>query len=432
MHFSARLVTAIAVFVAFVFMYIVNSVSARDPTSVFFNPRKGYAPRYSAIRRQEADAYTSSYNPATVVKAGDEKTRKLCVGIPSYNRQQAENLQAAVGSLLQGLTPEERQEIYLMVFLPHSNPSHHPAYSEKWLSELTDEVLTYEYGFDRMQYIRDMETQGRVHEKSLFDYAYLLDKCASQFTPYVAIFEDDTLAADGWYHRTLSALRDAHQQAALVRSKPEFLYLRLFYTEEFLGWNAENWKLYFRNSLYMAAIPTLVLLALRFIKPTTTKWSLALLSRRSFVIAYATLASLILLFFALGRMTVLPLPPGVHEMPQFGCCSQAFVFPNIKALELISYFKERHVGFVDVLTEDFANERGELRYAVTPSLVQHVGREKGRDGDKSGLGMKWGMGVGERIWSFGFEGLDGGQLRREHESVAQGKGGGGHQDVEMY
>ncbi|KAH9861343.1 hypothetical protein J1614_011089 [Plenodomus biglobosus] len=416
MHFSARLLTAIAVLVAFTVIYVINSVSARDPTSIFFNPRKGYAPRYSAIRRQEAEAYVSSYNPATVVKAGGEKQRKLCVGIPSYNRPQAENLQEAVGSLLHGLTPEERQEIYLMVFLPHSKPEHHPAYGEKWLSELTDEVLTYRYGFDRMQYIRDMESKGRVDEKSLFDYGYLLDKCAEKFTPYIAIFEDDTIAADGWYHRTISALRDAEQQAALVRSKPIFLYLRLFYTEEFLGWNAENWKLYLKNSLWIATIPTLVLLFLRFMKPTT-KHSLHLLSRRTFILVYLSLAALILLFFGLGRMTVLPLRTGVHEMAQFGCCSQAFVFPNTKAIELISYFKDRHIGYVDVLIEDFANERGELRYAITPSLVQHIGRQQGK-GDASGPMSKWGMGVGERIWSFGFEGLNRALLRREHEAVA--------------
>ncbi|KAI8938162.1 hypothetical protein NX059_005827 [Plenodomus lindquistii] len=428
MHFSARLVTGIAVCVALAFIYIVNSVSARDPTSLFFNPRKGYAPRYSAIRRQEADAYISSYNPATVVKAGGEKTRKLCVGIPSYNRPQAENLHAAVGSLLQGLTPEERQEIYLMVFLPHSKPEHHPAYSEKWLAELTDEVLTYGYGFDRMQYIRDMESQGRVNEKALFDYAYLLDKCAERFTPYVAIFEDDTLAADGWYHRTLAALEAAEQDAALQRSKSEFLYLRLFYTEEFLGWNAENWDIYLKNSLWLATIPTLVLLVLRFLKPTT-KLSLTLLSRRTFIYSYIILAALISLFFALGRMTVLPPTPGVHLMQQFGCCSQAFVFPNIKALELVSYFKERHLGYVDVLTEDFANENDELRYAITPSLVQHMGREQGRW--KPGGMSKWGMGVGERIWSFGFEGLDREALRREHESVAGERGAGDGGEVHI-
>lgn len=417
MYTPPRFVTGAVVLVVLAFVYIVSSISARDPTSVFFNPRKGYVPRYSAVRRQEAQAYVASYNPATVVKAGDEKARKICIGIPSYNRPQAEHLQSAVGSLLHGLTPEERQEIYLIVFLPHSKPERHPAYSEKWLAELTDNVLTYQYGFDRMQYIRDMEVQGRYEEKSLFDYSYLLDKCTEQLTPYIAIFEDDTVAADGWYHRTIDAIHEAEQQAALQRSKPDFLYLRLFYTEDFLGWNAENWKTYLNNSIWITTIFTIALFGMRIAKPTT-KLSFTLLSRRTFAITYTGLACLILLFFGLGRLTVLPLPTGVHEMQQFGCCSQAFVFPSTKALQLMTYFKERHQGRVDVLTEDFANERGELRYAVTPSLVQHLGRENSH-GDANGPMSKWGMSVAERIWSFTFEDFNAAALRKEHQQVAQ-------------
>ncbi|KAH7361144.1 integral membrane protein-like protein [Pyrenochaeta sp. MPI-SDFR-AT-0127] len=418
MFLSARLITGIAIFVAISLLYTINSVSARDPTSLFFNPRKGYAPRYSTIRRQQADAFIASYNPANVVKAGDEKKRKLCVGIPSFKREAAQYLPETVGSLLDGLTAEERREIYFMVFLPHSNPAVHPAYSEAWLSGLVDEVITYEFGKDRMQYILDMEAKGgKFVEKGLFDYSYLLTKCAEQFTPYIAIFEDDTIAIDGWYHRTIAAIHEAEQQAALQRSKSDFLYLRLFYTEEFFGWNSEDWKTYLFNSILVAAIPTVAIFLIRFTKPTT-RLSLTLMTPRTFLSMYALLAVVILLFFFLGRITVLPLPHGVHEMPQFGCCSQAFVFPNTKALELVSYFKERPLGYMDVLTEDFANERGELRYAVTPPLVQHVGRKSSK-GDDYGPMSKWGRSVAEKIWSFGYEAWDWRVLRKEHEEVSK-------------
>lgn len=410
-----RLITGIAVFTLVALLYVVNSISARDPTSVFFNPRKGYALRYSAIRRQQAENFISSYDPANVVKAGDASKRKICVGIPSFKRDGEQYLQDAVGSLLEGLTREEREEIYLMVFLPHSKPATHPAYTEEWLAGLADDVFTYGFGVDRMQYIVDMEKKSKFDEKGLFDYGYLLDKCAEQLTPYVAIFEDDTLAMDGWYHRTVAAIQEAEQQAALQRAKPDFLYLRLFYTEEFLGWNSEDWKRYLFNSICVAAIPTFIILVMRYARPTT-KSSLTLLTRRTFIAIYATLALVILLYFGLGRITVLPMPHGVHEMPQFGCCSQAFVFPNTKAVELVAYFKERHLGYMDVLTEDFANERGELRYAVTPSLVQHIGRKSSK-GDDYGPMSKWGMSVAEKIWSFNFERFDPQTLKMEHEDA---------------
>lgn len=85
-----------------------------------------------------------------------------------------------------------------------------------------------------------------------------------------------------------------------------------------------------------------------------------------------------------------------------------FGLPAGKALELVSFFKDRRTGFVDVLIEGFAGQRGELRLAVTPSLVQHVGLESSkRTGDAPF--------TKEGIWNFRFEHFDAEQLKREHE-----------------
>lgn len=417
MYMPPRVFVGLAVCAAIAFICIVNSVSARDPTSVFFNPRKGYAPRYSSVRRQQAQHFIASYSPASVVKAGPPSERKLCVGIVSVKRQGEQYLQDSVGSLLAGLAPEERRKIYLMVFIAHSKPANHPAYGETWLAGLADEVITYPFGIDRMQYIVDMERKSKVDEKALYDYSYLLEKCSEQLTPYVAMLEDDILAMDGWYHRTIVALHSAEEQAALLRAKPDFLYLRLFYTEEFLGWHRQYWFTYLLNSICIAVLISLSILIFQYLQPAT-KVSMLLTTRRTLVMIYSTLAIIILLYFALGRLTVRPLQHGVHEMPRFGCCNQAMVFPNTKAVELVTYLKERHVGYVDVLTEDFANEHDELRYAITPSVFQHIGRKSSHDDDggyeptsKGRLSME------EKIWSFSFEKLDEEKLRLQHETI---------------
>ncbi|KAJ4309390.1 hypothetical protein N0V94_008955 [Neodidymelliopsis sp. IMI 364377] len=421
MYFSARAVTGFAIFVTVTILYTINAVSARDPTSFFFNPRKGYAPRYSAIRRQQAEDFLESYHNATshdIVKSGHERNRKLCVGIPSFKREGVHYLRDTVGSLLEGLTPEERQEIYLIVFIPHSNPNVHPEYNEEWLPGLVDQVLTYEFGDDQMQHIRNMEREGGLYiEKALFDYRYLLSRCTEQFTPYIAMLEDDIIAMDGWYHRTMAAVNEAEEQAAERRASADFLYLRLFYTEEFFGWNAEDWRSYLYYSLWVAAVPTAILLFVRFVRPTT-KLSLSITTPRAIVAIYALLATGILIFFGMGRNTVLPMASGVAEMPEFGCCSQGFVFPHLKALALIDYFKDRQLGFMDVLTEEYANERGELRYAMTPSVMQHVGRKSSKI-DDYGPQSKWGRSVAEKIWSFTFERFDWSNLRKEHEEIAR-------------
>lgn len=412
MHYSPRLTTGIVAFLALVALYTIASISGRDPTSVYFRASKGYAPRYSAFRREQAEAYLVDYQQSEddiVTASDDEKKWKLCVGIPSIQREGESYLPAAVGSLLEGLTTEERQEIYIIVFIAHSKAEVHESYAARWLWELADDVLTYDFGFDRMQHIRNMEQLGgRAVEKAAFDYAYLLDKCAEKLTPYVAIFEDDTVAMDGWYHRTMAAIHEAEQQAALRRAKPEFLYLRLFYTEEFLGWNKQYWKSYLWRSICVAAVPTALLVFVRIFQPRT-KLSMTLTTPRAFLTLYAALATLILFYFSLGRMTVHPMPTGVHEMPRFGCCSQAFVFPNFKAQGLVSYFKERHIGYPDVLIEDFANERDELRFALTPGVVQHAGRETRKiDKERSGA---------EKIWNFAFEKMDWRALKKEHDEV---------------
>jgi hypothetical protein len=330
MHCSTRHIAALGVFGSLVVIYTIISTSERDPTSVFFNPQKGYAPQYSTIRHQQAEAFISSYNATLQTNAVESRkgNHTLCVGIPSIDREGAQYLRNTVGSLLEGLSSQERSEIYLLVFIAHSNPIVHQAFGEDWLFELTDNILTYELADNTMQKVREMEVAGGLFaRKGLFDYSYLLTKCAQQSIPYIAIFEDDTLAMDGWYHRTISAIGVAEQQAALKYAKPDFLYLRLFYTEIFLGWNSEEWRTYLLHSLCVAAVPTAILLFLHATSPTTKRF-MALKNCHTLFAMYCLLATLILLLFALGRLTVFPIPIGVNEMSEFGCCGQAFVFPS--------------------------------------------------------------------------------------------------------
>jgi hypothetical protein len=40
---------------------------------------------------------------------------------------------------------------------------------------------------------------------------------------------------------------------------------------------------------------------------------------------------------------------------------------------LMQYFKDRCTDFMDVLTEEFAEQRDKPRSAIMPNVVQHVG-----------------------------------------------------------
>lgn len=177
-----------------------------------------------------------------------------------------------------------------------------------------------------------------------------------------------------------------------------------------MGWNSEEWLIYLSWSVAAAGVLAAVLIALRKTRPAT-KLCHTFGLRRVVLSFYCALVTAILLFFALGRMTVLPVPIGVREMAKFGCCGQALVFPRTKALELVSYFHNRGTGFMDVVTEEYAERRDELRFSITPSLVQHVGRESSKHTERGPI-------LKEGIWSFRFERYDGEVLKKEHESTS--------------
>lgn len=109
---------------------------------------------------------------------------------------------------------------------------------------------------------------------------------------------------------------------------------------------------------------------------------------------------------------MLPIPAGVNEMPKFGCCSQSLVFPQSKVPKVLKWFADKKIGFVDTLIEELADQQNEIRWALTPSPMQHIGggsskSEPPRQPNK--------MSVAEKLWNFAFELNDPELLRGEHQ-----------------
>ncbi|SPB48722.1 unnamed protein product [Aspergillus niger] len=237
----------------------------------------------------------------------------MCVGIASVARKGVNYLQGAVGSVLEGLTAAEREDLYLIVFIAHSDPAEHPAYMEPWLHNLADKVLVYDPDLVDIEHIRSLETPEAkkfAREKGLFDHTYLLKACEALNTSYTVILEDDVVALDGWYHRTKQALDVAERKAE----------------EE----GVDQW----------------------------------------------------------------------------------FVFPQTRIGDLVSWYERNKVGYVDMLTERYADQNGEVRWALTPSVLQHVGS---RSSKTNSLGKhRERLTMSERIWNFRFEENDPGELRLEH------------------
>lgn len=81
---------------------------------------------------------------------------------------------------------------------------------------------------------------------------------------------------------------------------------------------------------------------------------------------------------------MLPTKYGVQQMSKYACCAQGLVYNPAKVPRLINWYHDRRLGYVDSLAEELA-DTGEVgtRWALTPSVIQHVGTfgTKGKDED---------------------------------------------------
>ena len=214
----------------------------RDPTSAFFTPAQGYERRYSLQREREGNAFIDAVKDSTSVRA-PPKNPLMCLGITTVQRDGHQYIRPAIGSLLDGLEKTQRDQVHLMVFIAQTDPKSHPAYDQGWLRAVSNEILEYDVDDVELARLRSLEEEHLYWNKSGYDYAYILDKCAATGASWVVIVEDDTVAAKGWYPRALEALN------AISKSQSDWIYLCMFYTEKLLGWNSESWVFYLAISI---------------------------------------------------------------------------------------------------------------------------------------------------------------------------------------
>jgi hypothetical protein len=104
------------------------------------------------------------------------------------------------------------------------------------------------------------------------------------------------------------------------------------------------------------------------------------------------------LAFVTGRTSLHRLftrSPTVREMPRYGCCAQGLVFPNHHLQALQDFLREPPYQFPgDMIMEDYARDHGLTKWALDPSVMQHVGLVESSDGPRRA-----------EVWNFSFERL---------------------------
>ncbi|KAI9682197.1 MAG: hypothetical protein M1817_000251 [Caeruleum heppii] len=397
---SGLILICFSIFYLLAFRYLSHA-NYRDPTSYFFDPTRAYERRYSNERIKQADAFIEAAH--RVSPPASEVTRteppSLCLGIATVARRGGEQyVRQTVGSLLAGLTEVERRAIYLDLLIAHTDPHTHPIAREKWIETLPDKVLQYDpTNAADLARLRTWKEGSWYRNKTIYDYTYLLRDCLATGARYIAMIEDDTLAVEGWLPRAMSAVEEVDTRMRLHRSDQNFawIYLRLFFEEDLLGWNSENWPSYLFWSFVIWATVTGALLLLLTHAPS--RWLRSHLPPTA-IITTATICIplCIILFFLGGRHSIWPLAAGVHEMNRYGCCSQGYIFPAAivpRFLELTDY--DRTDWLVDMMVETIADAQGWARWVVVPALLQHIGTtsSKGYGFDDSA----------RKLWNFGFE-----------------------------
>ncbi|KAI0405250.1 hypothetical protein F4802DRAFT_189896 [Xylaria palmicola] len=435
---------ALTLLLAIVILYVTYGYFNfyRDPLSIFFSEEHGFDRFYSATRQAETEIFLDALeaNPdavrARLGKAGPAPD--ICAVFMTIARemQGRQYIETAVGSFLANLSRAERETIHLKLFFADvpAPETQHASYARLVAADIADDVVTYPSSLPDMHkesqmallqsWFDNRRDKSMIERKTLYDYAYALRRCAqTSDAPYIALFEDDILLADGWAARTLKNLRTVEEMMSdLKRHDPargrvepggpnSWLYLRMFNQERSSGWGGGYG---FRsNNAHVISLAVgiplvaIILFARRFVLPRYLArhidgWVLL-------ITCGIAVPLFVWLFFASGKASLVSSPPGVHE-EWFGCCSQALVFNRKHAQALSDFFlaatsKPGKVGRGDMLPKDFAWEHGLARVSAYPMLAQHLGRISATGTTSV---------EANRIWSMAFEDLKAHKLAEEH------------------
>lgn len=389
----AHISTTGVLFCTFSFLYIIfvryyHYASYRDPTSFFFDPSRAYERRYSSARIAEAEDFLRDASGVNKPTRPETWTPTICVGISTVARRREQYVGLTVASLLEGLSEVERKSVFLNLLIGNTEPSTHPSFSEKWIETLPDRLLTYHKDDPDFERLKNWEEGGFYRNKTIYDYTNLLKNCYDTGAEYVAMIEDDTLAVKGWLPSALQALDDVKQRTA----NTNWIYMRLFYVDDLLGWNSEEWPRYLAWSFVIWALLT----AMMFASKRGFSHKLKTIPNSAIWITSGVfIPAAVALHFMAGRQTMWPISPGVHEMNKYGCCSQGLVFPRSIIPEFLERTDLTTDWLVDMMVEKIADHEGWTRWAVIPSLLQHVGAtsSKGYGFDDSA----------KTLWNFRYE-----------------------------
>ena len=161
---AGRVLLCTAIVWLFAFFYCKHTLW-RDPHSAFFDDSAVYDLHYSHERQVEANGFLAKAE-ANSVQHQSSADPVICAGIATVKRDEVQYLNGTLGSLLVGLTPEERSALNVRLLFASADPSAHPNWDDQWLKVL-DHWSGYNVSEQELDDLRKMEEEKKYGQKGV-------------------------------------------------------------------------------------------------------------------------------------------------------------------------------------------------------------------------------------------------------------------------
>jgi hypothetical protein len=92
---------------------------------------------------------------------------EICAAFVTVKRESKQYVDVAIGSLLEGLTEDEREMLYIHVLFANTDPTIHPSWGKSWLRGVVDSVESYVVSDEVLQHLRTLEMERNWREKGV-------------------------------------------------------------------------------------------------------------------------------------------------------------------------------------------------------------------------------------------------------------------------
>ena len=147
---------------------ILKQILWRDPHAAFFTENGVYDLDYSLYRQSEAREFIekarSSFHNSTA--EFERRVPVMCAAITTFNRHGQQYLSETIGSMLTGLSDEERDLLEVRVLFAHANTSVHSNWNDTWL-DILDHWSGYDVSNEKLHQIQEFELAHDFYMKGV-------------------------------------------------------------------------------------------------------------------------------------------------------------------------------------------------------------------------------------------------------------------------